>query len=60
MEKKALFVEVKWNTLGEKDLKRILKSLERIAKLIGLDDCEKYFEIIGKRVSRFTIAITLF
>ena len=50
-EKKALFVEVKWSTLGEKDLKRILKNLDRIAKLTGLDDYEKYFGIIGKRVS---------
>jgi uncharacterized short protein YbdD (DUF466 family) len=32
-------------------LKKILKNLDRIAKLTGLDDYEKYFGIIGKRVS---------
>ena len=49
-EKKALFVEVKWIDLKDKDVKKIFKDLERKSKLVGLDDYEKHYAIIGKRI----------
>ncbi|ADC69056.1 ATPase [Methanocaldococcus sp. FS406-22] len=49
-DKKALFVEVKWRDLKDKDVKKIFKDLDRKSKLVGLDDYEKYYVIIGKRV----------
>ncbi len=50
-EKKVIFVEVKWRTLRKKDVKEILRSLEKVAELTGLIDYEKYFGIIAKSVS---------
>jgi AAA+ ATPase superfamily predicted ATPase len=49
-EKKALFVEVKWRDLKDKDVKKIFKDLERKSKLVGLDDYEKHYAVIGKRI----------
>ncbi len=49
-EKKALFVEVKWSVLREKDVDRILKDLEKRAEKVGLDDFTKFYGIVAKRV----------
>ncbi|WP_297523097.1 ATP-binding protein [Thermococcus sp.] len=49
-EKRALFVEVKWRELSEKDAKRILSRLRKKAELIGLKDYEKHFGIVAKRI----------
>ncbi|WP_456369051.1 ATP-binding protein [Thermococcus sp.] len=49
-EKKALFVEVKWRELSEKDAKRILSRLRKKAELIGLKDYEKHFGIVAKGI----------
>ncbi|NJE46115.1 ATP-binding protein [Thermococcus sp. GR7] len=48
--KKALFVEVKWSDLTSKEAKRVLKRLERKAELVGLEDYEKHFGVIGKKI----------
>ncbi|AEF96804.1 ATP-binding protein [Methanotorris igneus] len=49
-EKRVLFVEVKWKNLKGKDVKKILNDLKRKSELVGLDDYEKYYAIIGRRV----------
>ena len=49
-EKKALFVEVKWKNLKNGDVKKILNNLERKSELVGLDNYEKYYAIIGKEI----------
>lgn len=49
-EKKALFVEVKWKELKEKEARGILKDLERKAELVGLEEWEKYYGLVAKRV----------
>ncbi|XRP97241.1 ATP-binding protein [Methanocaldococcus sp. 16A] len=49
-EKKALFIEVKWKNLKDRDVKRILNNLERKSELVGLSDYEKYYAIIGKEI----------
>ena len=49
-EKKALFVEVKWKSLKDKEVERILNKLEKIAELTGLDEYEKYFGVFAKSV----------
>ncbi|WP_456366455.1 ATP-binding protein [Thermococcus sp.] len=49
-EKKALFVEVKWKELSEKDAKRILSRLRKKAELVGLKDYEKHFGIVAKGI----------
>ena len=50
MEKKALFVEVKWSALEERDVDRILKDLEEKAEKVGLDDFTKFYGIVAKSV----------
>ncbi|WP_297535045.1 ATP-binding protein [Thermococcus sp.] len=49
-EKKALFVEVKWKDLNEREARRVLKELERKAGLVGLDDWEHYYGLVAKSV----------
>ncbi|WP_456398046.1 ATP-binding protein [Palaeococcus sp. (in: euryarchaeotes)] len=49
-EKKALFVEVKWRALKEREARRILKDLERKAELVGLDGWEKHYGIVAKEI----------
>ncbi|WP_087038080.1 ATP-binding protein [Thermococcus litoralis] len=49
-EKKALFVEVKWKDLRGREARGILKDLERKAELVGLDEWEKYYGLVAKRV----------
>ncbi|ENN96236.1 ATPase [Methanocaldococcus villosus KIN24-T80] len=49
-EKKALFVEVKWKNLKDRDIKKILNDLKRKSELVELGDYEKYYAIIGRRV----------
>ncbi len=49
-EKKALFVEVKWSNLRDREVEKILKNLERISELTGLDEYSKYYGIIAKSV----------
>ncbi len=49
-EKKALFVEVKWKELSERDAERILSRLRKKAELVGLEDYEKHFGIVAKRI----------
>lgn len=48
--RKALFVEVKWKELGEREARGILKDLERKAELVGLEGWEKSYGLIAKRV----------
>ncbi|WP_324735920.1 ATP-binding protein [Thermococcus sp. SY098] len=49
-EKKALFIEVKWKNLSEREARRILRDLERKAQLTGLDDWEKGYGLVVKGV----------
>jgi AAA+ ATPase superfamily predicted ATPase len=49
-EKKALFVEVKWRDLKEREAKGILRDLKRKAELVGLAGWEKDYGLIAKRV----------
>jgi len=48
--KKALFVEVKWKDLSEREAKRILKDLERKAELVELEEWEHYYGIVAKGI----------
>ena len=50
-EKKALFVEVKWKELEEREARGILKDLERKAELVGLDGWEKSYGLVAKDIS---------
>ena len=47
-EKKALFVEVKWQNVRKVD--KILRKLEKISKYTGLDDYTKYFGVFARKV----------
>jgi AAA+ ATPase superfamily predicted ATPase len=47
-EKKALFVEVKWKDLQEREARGILRDLERKSELLGLDGWEKYYGLVAK------------
>jgi len=49
-EKKALFVEVKWKDLSEREAKGILRDLGRKSRLVGLDDWEKSYGLVAKNV----------
>jgi len=49
-EKKALFVEVKWKELREKEARGILRDLERKAKLVGLDGWERHYGLVAKSI----------
>jgi len=49
-EKKALFVEVKWKSLKEREARGILKDLERKAGLVGLEGWEHCYGLIGKSI----------
>jgi len=48
--KKALFIEVKCSDLTSRKAEKVLKSLEKKAELVGLDDYEKHFGIIAKKL----------
>lgn len=47
-ERKALFVEVKWKDLSEREAKGILKDLERKSELVGLEGWEKSYGLVAK------------
>lgn len=49
-EKRALFIEVKWKELREKDGSRILRDLERKSELVGLDEWEKSYGLVAKKI----------
>ncbi|RLF81728.1 ATP-binding protein [Thermococci archaeon] len=49
-EKKALFVEVKWKDLKEREARRILKDLERKSELVGLEGWAKFYGLIARDV----------
>jgi len=49
-DKKALFVEVKWKDLSEKEARGVLKDLKRKAGLVGLDGWEKSYGLIAKSI----------
>jgi len=49
-ERKALFVEVKWKDLNEREARGILRDLERKAELAGLERGEHYYGIVAKSV----------
>ncbi|WP_457741666.1 ATP-binding protein [Thermococcus sp.] len=49
-KKRALFVEVKWKDLTEREARGILRDLERKSKLTGLDGWEHYYGIVAKKV----------
>ncbi len=48
--KKALFVEVKWSDLTAGKARKVLRQLEKKAELVGLEDYEKHYGIIAKRI----------
>jgi len=48
-EKKALFVEVKWKELSERETRGILRDLKRKAELVGLDGWESFYGLVAKR-----------
>ncbi|WP_148883731.1 ATP-binding protein [Thermococcus aciditolerans] len=49
-ERKALFVEVKWKDLSEREARGILRDLERKAELVGLDGWEKSYGLIARNI----------
>ncbi|GAB6134657.1 ATP-binding protein [Thermococcus prieurii] len=49
-ERKALFVEVKWKDLSEREARGILKDLERKAKVTGFESWEELYGLIAKGV----------
>ncbi|ASJ01879.1 ArsR family transcriptional regulator [Thermococcus profundus] len=49
-ERKALFVEVKWKDLSEREARGILKGLERKAELVALEDWKKNYGLVAKRI----------
>ncbi|WP_099209739.1 ATP-binding protein [Thermococcus henrietii] len=49
-ERKALFVEVKWKDLSEREARGILKDLERKAELVGLEGWRKSYGLVAKNV----------
>ncbi len=49
-ERKALFVEVKWKELSEKETRGILKDLKRKAELVRLIDWKKSYGLVAKNV----------
>ncbi|WP_297458692.1 ATP-binding protein [Thermococcus sp.] len=49
-ERKALFVEVKWKELSEREARGVLKDLERKSELVGLDGWEKRYGLVAKKV----------
>ncbi len=49
-EKKALFVEVKWKSLSEREARGILKDLERKAELVGLEGWEKFYGLVARSI----------
>ncbi|ASJ15679.1 ArsR family transcriptional regulator [Thermococcus chitonophagus] len=51
-EKKALFVEVKWRELSERDAKRILEKLERKAELVELKEWDKLYGLVAKKIEK--------
>lgn len=55
-EKKALFVEVKWKDLGDKDTNKIITDLKRKSDLVGLDGYEKYYAIVGRSVENKSVS----
>ncbi len=46
---KALFVEVKWRDLNERDVDRLLRELREKAKKVGLNGYKKYYGILAKK-----------
>ncbi|AHF80571.1 dexx-box ATPase [Thermococcus paralvinellae] len=51
-ERKALFVEVKWKDLSEREAKGILKDLEKKTELVGLEGWKHHYGLIAKNVER--------
>jgi AAA+ ATPase superfamily predicted ATPase len=49
-EKKALFVEVKWKELEEREARGILRDLKRKAELVGLEGWEESYGLVAKSV----------
>ena len=49
-EKKALFLEVKWKSLSEREARGILKDLEKKSELVGLDRWEKWYGLVAKDI----------
>ncbi len=49
-EKQALFVEVKWKNLSEREAWEILRDLERKAELAGLESWEKSHGLVARKV----------
>ena len=49
-ERRALFVEVKWKNLSEREARGILRDLEKKAEFVGLEWWEKFYGLVAKRV----------
>lgn len=50
MEKRVLFIEVKWKDLSEREARGILRDLERKAELVGLEGWKKSYGLVAKGV----------
>ena len=48
--KKALFVEVKWKNLDQREARGILKDLKRKAGLVGLGEWGKHYGLVAKEI----------
>ncbi|NJD99757.1 ATP-binding protein [Thermococcus sp. LS1] len=49
-ERRALFAEVKWKELSEREARGVLGELERKSELVGLEGWEHYYGLISKEI----------
>jgi len=49
-EKRALFIEVKWKNLSEREARGILKDVEKKAELVGIEGWSKSYGLVAKSV----------
>lgn len=49
-ERKALFIEVKWKVLSEREARGILKDLKRKSRLVRLDGWDKIHGVVAKHI----------
>ncbi len=49
-KKEALFVEVKWKDLSEREAMGIVEDLERKAEVVGMEGWEKSYGIVAKKI----------
>ncbi|MGC8935940.1 MAG: ATP-binding protein [Candidatus Methanomethylicaceae archaeon] len=49
-ERRALFVEVKWSELSQKEIEAILRALNKKAEFVNLKGWKKSYGIVGKKI----------